>query len=328
MLSEIGTCHQAAAPNTLRPNAYVMEATGVYWETVYDAVCEAGIETHVVNAQHVKQLKGRKSDVADSLWLARICQYGLACPSLVLPDALAIAGRGAYRISIILLDESSVGSWRMTNEANLWKVLQRVRSEASAARAFFHTWKALEIALGDTRLLATMNNYRYVDFFIVTMRGNFRLFFLSLGKIFEKSSRTLGLKCLANTLRSHGHVDLAEEIDKIVFEHSGTIKKIQQVRNESIAHSGLASMSEVFDRVGITANEIETLIDNLCGLLNTINERMGSSTGISKGKRNELAVQQLLETLHDNRFRKPTTDALSEIARDGRTPLQRITPNL
>ena len=80
----------------------VMEATGVYWETVYDAVCEAGIETHVVNAQHVKQLKGRKSDVADSLWLARICQYGLACPSLVLPKAFRdLRGLSRYRRSVV-----------------------------------------------------------------------------------------------------------------------------------------------------------------------------------------------------------------------------------
>lgn len=65
--------------------AAVMEATGVYWEAVFDALESAGIEPIVVHAQHVKRIKGRKTDVADSVWLARICQFGLCTPSLVPP---------------------------------------------------------------------------------------------------------------------------------------------------------------------------------------------------------------------------------------------------
>ena len=196
----------------------------------------------------------------------------------------------------------------MTKEERLLEALQRIQDEASAAHAFFHTWKALDIARGDTRLLATMNDYRHVDFFTTSMAGNFRLFFLSLGKIFEKSSKTIGHKRLAKILRSNGHFDLAEEIERVEFHHSSTIKKIRKVRNKSIAHSCLASTSEVLDCADITPDEVETLIDKLCGLLNAIGERMGFPDGISKGERNELAVQQLLETLHDNRF--PRTDAL------------------
>ena len=44
----------------LRVSGTVMEATGIYWETVYDVLCDASIDIQVVNAQHVKQLKGRK----------------------------------------------------------------------------------------------------------------------------------------------------------------------------------------------------------------------------------------------------------------------------
>lgn len=66
-------------------SAAVMEATGVYWEVVFDALDRAGIEAILVHAQHVKQLKGRKTDIADSVWLARICQFGLCSPSFVPP---------------------------------------------------------------------------------------------------------------------------------------------------------------------------------------------------------------------------------------------------
>ena len=64
-----------------------MEATGIYWETVYDALAAVGVKPVLLHARHVKQIKGRKTDVADSMWLARICQFGLCTPSLVLPPA-------------------------------------------------------------------------------------------------------------------------------------------------------------------------------------------------------------------------------------------------
>ena len=65
----------------------MMEATGVYWEVVFDALDSAGITPILVHAQHVKQIKGRKTDIADSVWLARICQFGLCTPSFVPPAA-------------------------------------------------------------------------------------------------------------------------------------------------------------------------------------------------------------------------------------------------
>ena len=66
-------------------SAAVMEGTGIYWEAPYQALEHAGIETLLVHAQHVKQLRGRKTDIADSVWLARICQFGLCKPSMVPP---------------------------------------------------------------------------------------------------------------------------------------------------------------------------------------------------------------------------------------------------
>ena len=67
-------------------DATVMEGTGVYWVAPYEALEAAGIETRLVHAQHVKQLKGRKTDASDSVWLARVCQYDLANASYVPPQ--------------------------------------------------------------------------------------------------------------------------------------------------------------------------------------------------------------------------------------------------
>jgi transposase len=60
-----------------------MEGTGIYWQAPWQALDDAGIKVELYHAQHVKQLRGRKTDVADSRWLARICQFGLGSGSLV-----------------------------------------------------------------------------------------------------------------------------------------------------------------------------------------------------------------------------------------------------
>lgn len=66
-------------------SAAAMEGTGIFWKAPFEALEEAGIQPILYHARFVKQIKGRKSDVADSLWLARICQFGLCQASYVPP---------------------------------------------------------------------------------------------------------------------------------------------------------------------------------------------------------------------------------------------------
>ena len=90
-------------------SAALMEGTGVYWETVYTALEKAGLGPLLVHAQHVKQIQGRKTDVADSLWLARICQFGLCRPSLV-PPASFRALRKVSRLRRQVVRETGAGA--------------------------------------------------------------------------------------------------------------------------------------------------------------------------------------------------------------------------
>jgi transposase len=61
----------------------VMESTGIYWKALYEALEEAGVESYVVNARHVKNVPGRKTDVQDSEWLAELARCGLLRPSFI-----------------------------------------------------------------------------------------------------------------------------------------------------------------------------------------------------------------------------------------------------
>ena len=59
-----------------------MEATGVYWRPVYN-VLEGHLKLQVVNAEHVKAVPGRKTDVKDAEWLADLVRYGLLRSSFI-----------------------------------------------------------------------------------------------------------------------------------------------------------------------------------------------------------------------------------------------------
>jgi transposase len=62
----------------------VMEATGVYWRPVWHVLEERGAyELMLVNARHVKNLPGRKTDVGDASWLAQLLECGLLRGSFV-----------------------------------------------------------------------------------------------------------------------------------------------------------------------------------------------------------------------------------------------------
>jgi transposase len=62
-----------------------MESTGVYWKPLYN-VCEGLFTVIVANAQHIKAVPGRKTDVRDAEWIADLLQHGLLRPSYIPPQ--------------------------------------------------------------------------------------------------------------------------------------------------------------------------------------------------------------------------------------------------
>lgn len=65
----------------------VMEASGVYWKPVWH-VLEGSLELVLANAQHVRNVPGRKSDVNDAMWLSNLLAHGLVQASFVPPTPI------------------------------------------------------------------------------------------------------------------------------------------------------------------------------------------------------------------------------------------------
>ena len=61
-----------------------MESTGVFWKPIYN-ILEGHFTLLLVNARHVKQVPGHKTDVSDCQWLAQLLQYGLLKASFIAP---------------------------------------------------------------------------------------------------------------------------------------------------------------------------------------------------------------------------------------------------
>jgi transposase len=66
-----------------------MEATGIYWKPVWHILSDYPLEVILANAAHVKNVPGRKTDVADATWLAELLAHGLIRASFVPPRPVA-----------------------------------------------------------------------------------------------------------------------------------------------------------------------------------------------------------------------------------------------
>lgn len=88
-----------------------MESTGVYWKPVFN-ILEGQVQLILVNAQHIKQVPGRKTDVKDCEWIAQLLQVGLLRASLVPPAPIRDL-RELTRQRVQLLGERTAASNRI-----------------------------------------------------------------------------------------------------------------------------------------------------------------------------------------------------------------------
>jgi len=82
-----------------------MESTGVYWKPIY-YVLEDALECWLLNARHLRNVPGRKTDVKDAEWIADLLRHGLLRPSFV-PDRPQRELRELTRYRTSLIQERS-----------------------------------------------------------------------------------------------------------------------------------------------------------------------------------------------------------------------------
>jgi transposase len=94
-----------------------MEATGVYWKPIY-YMLEDEFELWLLNARHLKNVPGRKTDVKDAEWICQLVEHGLVRPSFVPPKEIRRELRNLTRYRKAQIEE------RTREVQRLEKVLQ------------------------------------------------------------------------------------------------------------------------------------------------------------------------------------------------------------
>ena len=189
----------------------------------------------------------------------------------------------------------------MTNpRAEVGAAFQRVRGDATHASVFFHTWWALA-GIAKPEYAATMNNQEYVDFFHACEAGFLTLVFVSLGRLLDSGSRSLGLKHLHEVLEDHGHAKEAAQIEKLLSDNRDLVGRIRGIRNKSAAHTDREmTRKDVYEMYEIAPDEIRDLVGTVVDVINDVEQSLWSSgLLISSGERQERATVALLRCLRD-----------------------------
>jgi transposase len=81
-----------------------MEATGIYWKPVHWVLEDVIERVWVINARHMRNVPGRKTDVADAQWGAQLLEHGLLRPSFI-PDRRTREQRDLTRYRKVVIEE-------------------------------------------------------------------------------------------------------------------------------------------------------------------------------------------------------------------------------
>jgi transposase len=102
-----------------RVTTVAMESTGVYWIPIFELLEERGVQVYLVNARHIKNVPGRKSDVQDCQWIQRLHSYGLLSASFR-PEAEIVVLRSYLRQRAMLIEH------RAAHIQHMQKALQQM----------------------------------------------------------------------------------------------------------------------------------------------------------------------------------------------------------
>jgi transposase len=177
-----------------RIDTVVMQATGVYWIGLYDIPEQHGIRVILVNAQHTKNVPGRKTDVQECQWLRKLPTYGLVRDSFRLPEQI----------------ESVRTLWRL-----------RDRHVQEAARSIQHMQKALtKMNVQLANVISDISGVSGQAIIERILQGERDLYKLADRKDYRvKASREEIVRSLAGNWREDVLFELQQAVDSYHFTH-------------------------------------------------------------------------------------------------------------
>jgi transposase len=171
-----------------------MQATGVYWIALYDILEQHGIRVVLVNAQHTKNVPGRKTDVQECQWLMKLHTYGLLCDSFRLAQ-------------------------EMEGVRTIWRL--RDRHVKEAGRAVQHMQKALtKMNIQLANVISDINGVSGQEIIAAILQGERDPWKLADLKDFRvRASREEVARSLEGNWREDVLFELEQAVDSYHFSH-------------------------------------------------------------------------------------------------------------
>jgi len=153
-----------------------MESTGVYWIPLFELLESRGFTVLLVNARHVKNVSGRKSDVLDCQWIQQLMTYGLLSGAFRPADAVCVL-RSLWRQRATLLRDQARHVQHMQKALTQMNVqLANVISDI-AGETGQKILRAIVAGQRDGHILGAMKNARIrasIDEIAKSLEGNWR----------------------------------------------------------------------------------------------------------------------------------------------------------
>jgi transposase len=153
-----------------------MESTGVYWIPLYEILEARGFEVCLVNARHLKNVSGRKTDVSDCQWIQQLHTYGLLRASFRPPDEIC-AMRALVRHRDMLIRYRSAHIQHMQKALQLMNLqLTNMLSDITGVTGM-KIIRAIVAGERDPQLLASFRNNqcaRTEEEIAKSLEGNYR----------------------------------------------------------------------------------------------------------------------------------------------------------
>lgn len=263
----------------------VMESTGAYWRPVFAALEASGtFDVTVANAQHVKNVPGRKSDASDAEWLARLLRDGLLRKSFV-PELEFRQARELVRFRRTLVESRSDVRNRVE------RLLQSctIKLSTVASDIFGVSGRAILRALAQGRTDAAA--------LAELARGLLRKKLPQLVRALDGRMDETNRFILDQLLGQHDELEsrVAEveaRIDAILRQHTAKLEALQQIPgiSETIAEGVVAE-------VGVTLATFETpaALASWAGICPGNNESAGKNLGGHTRKGNQYLKTLLVE---------------------------------
>ena len=250
-----------------RIETVVMESTGVYWIPVFQILEQRGLEVKLVNAAHVKNLPGRKSDISDCQWLQQLHTFGLLNGSFRPKDQVCVL-RTFLRLRDTLVKDASSHVLRMQKALTEMNIqIHRVLSDITGYTGMAII-RAILAGERDGLKLAQMKHPQVkasTEQIVKALEGDYRtehLFALETAVELYDAYQLKIMECEKNIEQQLEHFELKLDFAQIL-EQSGAFKaRSAQVRLELQRQAHLASVCGVdLTRLpGLSTLAVETII--------------------------------------------------------------------